>query len=345
MNDDMILGTYVPYNEELHREYKEFCFKLVLLKYYQIDELNQIIQKGNLKDDFNHIIIANIYKYFDIYVPRYFCSFHNTNRIDDSTLLIGIDDHREVTGIPYDGNLAEFENFFNRHVSMILNTLVDGRCCVDVEIKVVKCLTDEDFLSDLMKLEDLQKEEQKFIEYKESYRLYHTKRKEWVEKLYFYKGKLQSFLNNTNIKEEFILFLIEQNVYERFLVELSADDISFTGDVIQKYRNEPTHIIYWLILFKDIRSTEILNDKPVAPLEPQFKPLIHRMMTKLSGLRGIFTKHGIKYYIIVIHFKKNNKSCDSKLKFLEKRCGSRYNYWRSMKRNYFGSQNPQCIDL
>lgn len=341
----MILGTYVSENEELHREYKEFCFKIVLSKYYQIDELYKIIITGNLKDDFNHIIIANIYKYFDSYIPRYFCSFHNTTKINDSTLLIGINDHREVTGIPFDGNLLQYESYFNRYLNMILKTHVEGRCCIDVDINIVKCDIDTDILSGLIGIDDLQHSKKEFEKYIEENRLYHLKRTEWVNKLFLYKSKLESFLYNYDMRLEFIQFLKEKNMYNWFIKDLATKHISFTSDTIKKYRNEPKHIVYWLIIFKDIRSKEILKDKPIAPKESSYQPLVHKLMTKLSELRRIFTTHGIEYYLIVINFKKNLQMCDTELKFLEKRSCSRHNYWRSMKRDYYGCNNPQCIDM
>jgi hypothetical protein len=342
----MILGTYVAENEELHREYKEFCFKLLLFKYYSIDDLYQIICTGDLKAEFNHTIISNIYKYFDSYIPRYFCSFHNTIKIDDSTLVIGINDHQEVTGIPFEGNLLEYESYFNRYVKMLLNTQVDGRCCVDdVTLQIKKCSVDEDMLNDLITLDKVKQAEIEYTKYYKSYELYHTKRKIWVKRLYLYKSKLESFLNDLNMRKEFIAFLMERKVYDYFVNDLYVENISFTSEVIKTYRNDPQHLIYWLIIFKDIRSTEILKEKPIAPKEPEYKPLIHRLMTKLSELRGIFTNHGIDYYLIIINFKKKERNCDTKIKFLEKRGCSRFNHWRSMKRNYYGYNNPQCIDM
>lgn len=336
------LGDFLNQNESLHREYKEFCFKIKLYKFYTITELYDIIQSGKFLYDFNQIILSNIYKYFDFYIPRYLCSFHNTpSESSEHVLMIGINDYNEVTGIPFDGDLTKYTSFFQRYVNMLASTQVSSTCCVDICVQIEKCFIEETILESSSIRTKLKRYENAYLNYNKEYSDYCMKKKVWIDKIFTYKSKLESFLNNPQMKTEFVNYLEEQKVKSKFEKVLRCDDIRITNDEIQKNRFDKNHFIYWLIIFKDVRSKEILKDKPIAPVQSKFLNLVFCLITKLSDLRSIFSKTGISYYVCRVAFKKNKAMCSKELQYNDNQIGQ----WRCMKRQYFSTVGPQCIDV
>jgi len=337
-----MLGDFLNQNESLHREYKEFCFKIKLYKFYKITELYDIIRTGRFLYDFNQIILSNMYKYFDFYIPRYMCSFHNTHsESSEHVLMIGINDYNEVTGIPYDGDLTEHASYFQRYVNMLVATQVSSTCCVDVRVTIEKCVIHESILEKSAIRSKLKRYETAYLNYNKEYSEFCLRKKEWVDKIFTYKSRLEYFLNNPKMKTEFMEYLQEKGVKHNFEYILSRDTIRITNDEIQQNRFDKSHYIYWLIIFKDDRSTEILNKKPVAPPQSKFLNLVFCLITKLSELRSIFADNGISYYICSIEFSKRKPFCPKNLKYNDNRVGQ----WRCMKRQYFSTHGPQCIDV
>ena len=336
------LGDFLSQNETLHREYKEFCFKLKLYKFYKITELYDIIQSGKFLYDFNQIILSNIYRYFDFYIPRYLCSFHNTpSESSEYVLIIGINDYNEVTGIPYDGDLTKFTSFFQRYVNMLALTQVSSTCCVEISVEVEKCLIEKTILETSSIRSKLKRYEASYLNYKKEYSEYCVRKKIWIDKIFTYKSKLESFLNNPLMKAEFADYLEEHGVKSRFEEVLSCDDIRITNEEIQENRFDKNHFIYWLIIFKDVRSKKILNEKPIPPVQSKFLNLVFCLITKLSELRSIFANTGITYYVCRVTFKRSKGMCSKELQYNDSQMGQ----WRCMKRQYFSTTGPQCIDV
>ena len=102
----MYLGEQMKECETLQNEYKEFCIKTNIYNYYTQEELDDIIKTGKLTKQFNNMILDNLKLYCDIYVPKYASAFTNS-RIKNGNIQIGVNDHGEVTGIPYNGELLE----------------------------------------------------------------------------------------------------------------------------------------------------------------------------------------------------------------------------------------------
>jgi hypothetical protein len=338
----IVLGDFLSQNEDLHIEYKEFCFKLKLYRYYKINELYDIIQSGRFLYDFNQIILSNLYKYFDFYIPRYMCSFHNTqSESSEHVLMLGINDFNEVTGIPFDGDLTEYTSYFQRYVNMLVATQVSSTCCVDILLEIEQCKIDKSILDESTIRSKLNKHETAYLNYNKEYSNYSSSKKKWIDKVFIYKSRLESFLNNPSMKEEFIQYLEEKGVKHRFEEVLRREVIRITNDEIQAHRYDEYHYIYWLIIFKDERSTEILNQKPIPPKECKFFNLVVCLITKLSELRSIFATTGISYYICRIKFQKKKRFCPKLVKYNDDKIGK----WRYMKRQYFSNNGPQCIDL
>jgi hypothetical protein len=333
-----ILGDFVSEDEQLDIEYKEYCFKVNVYKFYSKIELSGMIKSGKFDVDFNNIIVANIYKYFDIYIPRYSCSFHNTKTTNKHVLYFGINDYKEITGIPFNGDLCEYSSFFTRYVNMIIATKLDKKCCLNIDLCVEKCVLDEDILTDDIFDRILEFEEEKQKYFKEYSKFVEDKRK-WIKKIFKYKSKLDTFLEDGTMINEFEKYLKTQGVYDIFKEEIKQT-IHVDLLRIRAKRHNINDIIYWLIKFKDEYAEKIMRVKPKEPKMPKCMNLEFCLITRLSDLRKRFVSSGeISYYVIKLTYSQSS-SCLSKIKFRDVRNGQ----WRSMKRDYIPI-GPRCIDM
>jgi hypothetical protein len=333
-----ILGDFVDEDEKLDIEYKEYCFKINVFKYYSRQELSILIRNGKFDTEFNNLILKNLYKYFDIYIPRYSCSFHNTNIFNKHTLYFGINDFKEITGIPFNGDLCEYTSFFQRYINMLVKTKLDKQCCMEIELDIVKCVIDEDILSN--DIYDLISEfEEEKHKYTRDYASYVEDKKKWVKRIFQYKSKLNTFLTEPAMVNEFSIYLKRHNVFKKFEKELNTG-INITTTRIQSKRNDADDVMYWLICFKDEYAEKIMSKKPKEPKMPKCMNLEFCLITRLSGLRKLFVSNGdISYYVFKITYRQT-KQCPRKIKFIDARNGQ----WRTMKRDYIPI-GPRCIDL
>ena len=81
--------------ETLSREYKEFSLHKTGIS-YDIDQVERFCDTNEF--DFQHIVIANIEKYIQQYIPKYICGFCNSGL--EGEIFIGTDDYGYVKGIP-----------------------------------------------------------------------------------------------------------------------------------------------------------------------------------------------------------------------------------------------------
>merc|ERR1711907_407116 len=91
------MGYFPKENKEL--EFKEFCIKTPLDTNISPQEAEEILEKRIWNPKLQPVIIKNLNIYIDSYLPKYICTFINTNI--NGTFYIGINDYGEITGIPF----------------------------------------------------------------------------------------------------------------------------------------------------------------------------------------------------------------------------------------------------
>lgn len=334
-----VLGSFLNQNEELHVEYKEFCFKINIYKYYSKVELYSLINSGKFLSNFNDVILSNFKKYFDIYVPRYSCSFHNTESKKNKMIYIGVNDFNEITGIPFDGNLIKYKDSFEKYSNELLTTHMSSKCCLNIKIHIEKCEIDEDILSDDHISEQIKEYTEQKKEYERKYKLFVENKAKWIREMYFYKGKLQSVVNHEHVRLDFIEFLKSNNVYEKF-PEINSGDLVIESDEVKYHRNNKDKLIYWVIIYKDSKVKQLIKRKPKEPNVPRTSNFDYCVVTKLTHLRKRFHTQNISFFIMKIMVEQKSQ-CSTILKYKDSRTGN----WRKMKRFLLEEHHPQCIDL
>lgn len=334
-----ILGDIMEHHETINVEYKEFCFKSNLFEIYSRKELKEFITSCVLLKDFNELILTNIKKYIYVYVPRYVSSFHNSNYDNTYKLYIGINDHSEITGVPFNGDLLMFNAYFQDYINTLIKENVSDICCMSIKYETFKNKIDPDILSDdyldtiLSKYNDIEST------YNTEYNQYIFEKKIWINKMYFFKGKLQDVINNDKIKLEFVRFLEKKNLLKSF-PDVFQKNHEIDSDTVKFVKNDPTKLIYWLIQFKDEKVKDLMKQKPIEPIIPKILNIEYCLLTQMSSLRKRLTDNNVKYFTIVMTFK-CNKDCEKKISYIDHRTKQSRTLTRYMCNH---KKTPQCMD-
>ena len=122
------LGGYFP-KENKQLEFKEFCLKTPLDIYISPQEAEEILEKRIWNPKLQPVIIKNLHIYIDSFLPKYICSFINTNINCSIELLeidnILIDDENSKLYEKYKKDLIESNDrqlkYNNERVKWLLN--------------------------------------------------------------------------------------------------------------------------------------------------------------------------------------------------------------------------------
>lgn len=334
-----ILGDIMDNHETINVEYKEFCFKTNLFEIYSKKELKEFITSCVLLKNFNELVLENIKKYIYVYVPRYVSSFHNSNYDDTYKLYIGINDHSEITGVPFKGNLLMYNAYFQHYIDTLIKEKVNDICCMSIKYETFKNKIDPDILSDDYLESVLSKYNKIETKYKAEYNQYIIDKKIWIDKMYFFKGKLQDVINNDTIKLEFIQFLEEKNLLKSF-PEVYKNHHEIHSENVKFVKNDTTQLVYWLIQFKDKKLKDLIRLKPTEPIIPKIMNIEYCLLTQMSTLRKRLTNIKVNYFTILITFT-CNKNCEKKVSYIDPRTKQSRTLTRYMCCH---KKTPQCMD-
>ena len=327
-------------HELINLEYKEFCFKINLYNLYSKNDLNAFIRTGVILKNFNDLVIANIKKYIIVYVPRYVSAFHNCNYTNSYVFYIGINDFSEITGIPFKGNLLMFDTFFNQYIDTIVKDNVDNVCCMKVKSEIFKNEIYPEILSDDYLQSILEKYNEQNEMYRTAYEKYTKEKKKWINKIYFFKGKLEDVINNETIKLEFIQFLEQKNMLKMF-PEIFKTHYTIPSDTVRFIKNNPNELVYWLILFKDKKVKELISIKPIDPPIPKILNISYCILTQLSSMRKRLVDKNMFYYTMKITFG-CSKDCKNKIAYKDQRTKQ----FRTLTRYICPlKKTPSCCDI
>jgi|UniRef100_A0A6C0BRP5 hypothetical protein len=339
-----ILGGYMPHGENFNTEYKEFCIKSNIYKYLSSNQVKQIVRNGKLPRKMNHIIMLNICKYFEMYIPKYASSFHNSchsQETNNMRFTIGVNDYSEITGVPYVGeDITEQKRYLNSSLQHILKKNVTNICCLSVELEIIECEIYDELIEDTSLTKALKVQDMQEIWYNKRLRKYNKKRKKWIKCVLKYKGKLQEVLDDPICKEELRCYLKEQNKLDEYA---SYVDQYYEIDVgkIKDDKKDVSSFVYWLIKYKDDKVQELMRTKPVAPIYPRINNVEYSASTTLSCLRKrlLESTPNLRYYILVIRMIKN-PDCSQNIKYCDPK-----KKWRNIKRCLHEDNSPYSIDI
>lgn len=340
--NEYLLGSFLRDKESMIIEYKEFCLKDNIYQLFDRTEIGRMIYEASFPSELNDIMMYNIYKYLDIYLPKYSCAFHNSNHQDDMLFVIGVDDEGEVTGIPYRGDLTRHQDALRTHAEKLMRTELSDACCLSIDLRIKRCEVCVDLLDDTairtqLRFQNLQRMYTQLIR-----RRYVKRRKQWNADIMRYKGKLQSVFDNRAFRAEFELFLKERGLYARFEKVLSNEHYVIDLDKVKDYKNNRDTLIWWLIQFKDLKVEECMRQKPTPPVLSKQCNAEACSLTQLTHLRRRWIDRNplLNYYVLEIRIRTVKKDCQRAIAFID----PRKRHWRRVTR-YLEDNQPHSTDI
>ena len=341
-DDILTLASFVEELESETIEYKEFCLKIYLSQ----DRAKKIIQEEihNISS-FNELIIKNLSEYLNIYLPKYASAWSSTP-VERGTLIIGISDDQEVTGIPFFGDLREVNinelliNSF-KYLRGIKNEVISEEVLQyytqNINFKIKKLEVIPELLDDHIK--DFLIEYQKKIDYMKSIKdEYMKKRKVWWKLIAFYTRKLRYLSDSVRFRKEMGNYIRETDSSKYDLIDMS---FNFEVDIIVPYnktfwerKKDDNDIIHWVTKYKDHAIRKLIKKKPKVPHIIHYNPPYLYVIRQLTMLRKRFVSQNINYFVIEIDFIGNKSQYEylefssNKLDWISKRrVGSSCENW------------------
>lgn len=248
--------------EKINCEYKEFTLPTNTLerelceRYCQTNEFN-----------FNKLVIENLKKYFDNYLPKYISCFLNLSDYK-SKLYIGVNDMGFVRGIPYKGCLpiTKLTNYaytlIYRYIKL-KQSLDDSNFCFFKYIKInfnkinfnKKCDKNHPEFANYLE------EKKKF---KKLYSAFLQEHEIWKNKFDFINKKLTDLVNLPDSREMLINYIksIEPTnpIIELLLTDYQLETKTHVDMV--EYKKYNTNPYYWVSRWKDEFKDHLLTMKP-----------------------------------------------------------------------------------
>lgn len=330
----MILGDqHIHKYESLNIEFKEFCLNL---NEDDFDCLNieKICKTGMLNENekiiINNMILNSLQNYFIKYIPRYLSAFLNSN-INDAEMYIGVDDYGEITGIPFFGTKCDFEKFIYNIIKLPLYYIKTNGKNVDFKIVIDELTLDKNLLVDHSDeiLKNFYYEKHLATSIRKKYII---ERRKWAASLNEYTCKLPLLLELK--KKEFHNYLMKHAPH---LINYKIYPHEMRN--IAHLKADPTHYLYWLMLFKEGEISKLQLIKPRKPKIPKINQGPYFLLNNLTELRTKFiNKNEIKYFVIKVIFPSKANEFDTVYYYnIESKT------WLTKERQYHANVGPCCL--
>lgn len=111
-------------------------------------------------------------------------------------------------------------------------------------------------------------------------------------------------------------------------------------EMIDLYREDTTHPLYWLFKFKDDKVDRYMAEKPRPPSLPKICNAPYTFITQLSDMRLKFIQNNpeLNYYLIQVRFSGHLKN----MKYLEYYHKTK-EQWLSRRRVMHSLHGPCCL--
>lgn len=255
-----------------------------------------------------------IYNYMRSYIPKYTSVSLNSRM--DLDIYIGIDDSGEIQGFPYLTNKQHIsESIIKEWIYKQFSYLQ----CINVnDIDVLNAIDVELIELDISQLkykkdnieEHLSKCRRIYIEYNEKMKKYkHDIEENWLSFIDRYRIKLETFVNDTTLRNELIRYMKDNNAPVNLINELEKNNYIeiVDGDTIRKYKDNNDSIIYWVAHYKDLKLLSLVENKPKKPRLDVSGLIYPNIIIKRIDMLGpkiikneLNNKNGLKYYMIKI---------------------------------------------
>ncbi len=327
------LNIYINIGKEtLDTEYKEFCIT-TKDNIFSNTVIENLLYYGYKLDNsnFNKMIYQIIEKNIKKYIAKYIGLFSKSQI--NGVFYFGVNDAGYTTGIPFYGILDKnkIKKMFNSIIDNLRGAYLDDRYITEDEQNMIRDAYFRYIKCDIIELEIPKKDtvayyklhteqqnklsefEAKCKKINDIWDNYDYLYKKYILKLDRYKGKLVSYLINSELRAEIVVFILNdfeqnesldktylQDIIEFYLHDDSYyDSISFSdGEIDEIIKMEYTPI-RWLIAYKDYMLAKI---KKLKPMIPTYRPITTMYLKFFNNISNIssFLLPDIKMYLLKI---------------------------------------------
>lgn len=318
--------------ETLDKEYKEFCIT-AKDNVFSNTVIKNLLYYGYKLDNtkFNKMVYQIIEKNIRKYIPKYIGLFSKSQL--EGTFYFGINDAGYTTGMPFYGllDINKIKEMFSSIIDNLRGAYLDDRyitadeqdkikheyfSCIKyeiIELEIPKKDTSAYYKLHVEQQNKLSEFEAKCKKINDMWDNYDYLYKLYILKLDRYKGKLVSYLINSELRAEIVIFILNdfeqnetldkthlQDIIEFYLHDdYYYDSISFCdGEIDEIIKIEYTPI-RWLIAYKDHMLAKIKELKPVIPT---YRPITNMYLKFFNNISNIssFLLPDIKIYLLKI---------------------------------------------
>ena len=305
-------------SETLYCEYKEFTLNNYFsckINAMTLDRAEYYCQTN--KFEFNNIILTNLKIYFSFYLPKYISGFINSNL--NGEFYIGIDDRGLVKGVPYCGNIPY--EFLKTELSKTITILIKDK----LNVIKFKDIIEIDFIKischDIITTNTHHSKYTEYLIEKDKHHKEHlnnsNKYNKWKRKYDMVSQKLVDLANNKPTRNKIINYIkkIDNNnpVIELLLSNYKLEPK--TGIDIEKVKQDPTNVYYWVTKWKDEITVKLQKVKPTFKHNLSFKNIPINLLINSSEMIPYWMKYNndMNLYIIRIKINIQYKLNDSNL--------------------------------
>lgn len=290
--------------ETISREYKEFSFFKDSLS-IDIKQSEKYCETKIF--EFNESVFSNLKIYIKEYIPKYTCSFLNSNI--EGELFIGINDYGLVKGIPYQGEIDR--EYIKLKIMKTLKNSIKNDNFDNIDIDI-----DIEFL-------EVKSPSKPISEYHEDYIIYLNKKKifekkyneflmkieEWKNKYYILNYKLVDIVNTFETRQQLKSF-IKENDENNQIINLLNTDYKLPimhGFEIKDIKLDKNNPYYWVTTFKDKIVDEYKKNKPIFKENFNKSNIPYNLLISLSDMIPYWMNYNknMNLYVLKIKIKKN----------------------------------------
>lgn len=296
--------------ETIYREYKEFSLhKSGIL--YDTKEIETLIDTNTFI--FDELVLINIKKYIEMYLPKYACSFWNS--YINGEFYIGTDDYGFIKGIP----LSKNNNICKEDLTSLIKQVINKKIKIINEEKEIDLSTLINV--DIIKIENpepINGKHSSFLYYVEKkkefmkeYHLFLESYKQWTDKYEMINMKLVDIVNIDKYRKLLIDFITTSEYRNESVLQQLYDSSfvlhSLTGEEIKYIKYHHNNIYYWVTTFKDQLCKQYKKDKPYFFNQFKYRHIPYHLLINMSEMIPYWSDQ-INLYIIKINFKVINQS-------------------------------------
>jgi len=251
------------YKETLSTELKEFFIP----KKFITDEEREYIRECILSGKYygNKRVNDSLKFMLDKYFLKYLSSWnHSDIDIKQGNLYFGIDDAGNICGIPYRGVISKkmlrgYVRELLRKTSLSFKEQEGLFSKLNIEVIKVRPNKNDTMKQYYYQLEQERKHIDNLAEYSEKYSI-------WIRKLRRYSAKLIKYLNQEDLRKEFIEFIEENNIEnpKEIIDYINQKDKwdSLPPGEIKSLKLNPREFYFWITTFKDVMVEKVKKERP-----------------------------------------------------------------------------------